>query len=125
MSWNDPTSDDIKAAATALSQQLVPSLTSFAFDPYKVFTTYVRGRVHFGTWSVGDRTLFVGVNLDRRAWSIPLTKLPRWKENARLIVLYGLGTRVEWGHLMLEGLGATGFVVDVTNGFTGLDGVVE
>ena len=109
--WNDPTSGDIKTAATALSQQLVPSLTNFAFERDVVFTTYVLQRAHFGTWSVGDRTLIVGVNLDNHTWTVPLTQLPGWRENAKLDVLYDVGAAFESGQLVFEGLGATGFVV--------------
>ena len=109
--WNDPTSGDIKAAATALSQQLVPTLTSFALDPQVVFTTYVWQRVHFGSWSVSGRTLVVGVNLDSQVQAIPLSQLPGWEEGAKLDVLYAIGTTVQLHHLIFEGLGVTGSVV--------------
>jgi hypothetical protein len=74
--WNDPTSSDIKAAATTLGQQLIPSLTRFAPDPHVTFTTYVWRRIHFGKWRVDDQMLVVGVNLDPQVWRIPLVQLP-------------------------------------------------
>ena len=69
--WNDPTFSDIKAANTAISQQLLPDLTSFALDPYVAFTTYI--------FQLDDRTLVVGVNLDPQERNIPLTQLPVWE----------------------------------------------
>jgi hypothetical protein len=112
--WNDPTSDDVKAAATVLSQNLVPTLTRFAFDPDMAFTTYIWERVHFGVWSVAHRTLHVGVNLDSQVRTIPFNQLPTWKEDAKLDVLYGVDTKFEPDYLLFEGLGATGFTLVVS-----------
>ena len=109
VSWNDPTSVDIKAAATAIGQQLVLSLTSFALNPNMVFTTYIWHRVHFGTWSVGAQTLVIGVNLGNQVRTIPLTQLPRCEEDEQLDVLYNVGTTFESGNMVFEGLGAIGF----------------
>lgn len=75
-----------------------------------MFTTYVWTPVHVGTWSVGNQTLVVGVNLDSQGQTIALTQLPGWRENAELEVLYALGTTIRSGYLVFEGLGATGFV---------------
>ena len=46
VSWNDPTSSDIKAAAAVVGQQLLPHLTSYALNPHVVFPTYVWQRIH-------------------------------------------------------------------------------
>ena len=109
--WNDPTSSDIKAAAAALGQQLIPSLTKFALDPHVAFTTYVWQRVHFGVWRAGDQTLVVGVNLNPQVRWISLAQLPGWKAYTKLEVVYNDGASLESGCLVLWGLGSVGFVV--------------
>ena len=102
ISWNDPTSGDIKAAATTVSQQLIPGLTRFVLDPDVVFATYIWQRLHLGEWSVGSRTLIVGVNLDGQTQNFPLTQLPGWKENTQPDVLYAVGATFDGTQLVWE-----------------------
>ena len=109
--WNDPTSSEIKAAATTLGQQLVPSLSSFALDSDVTFATYVWQRVHFGIWTVGRQTLIVGVNLNPQVRLIPLVQLPGWKGYTKLEVVYSDGASFELSSLALWELGSVGFVV--------------
>jgi len=111
--WNDPTSSDIKAAADTLSQQLIPSLTSFILNPHVTFATCVWQRVHFGIWRVGDHTLVVGVNLNPQVRWIPLSQLPGWKAYTKLEVVYNDGGSFESGNLSLWDLGSVGFIVTV------------
>lgn len=111
--WNDPTSGDIKAAATNLGQQLVPSLTSFALDPHVTFTTFVWQRVHFGVWKVDNRVLVVGVNLNPQVRWIPLAQLPECETHTEVEVVYDGGASIESGNLALWDLGSVGFVVTV------------
>ena len=111
--WNDPTSSDIKDAATSLGQQLVPSLTSFALDPHATFVTCVWQRVHFGIWRAGDYTFIVGVNLGPQVRWIPLAQLPGWKAYTTLEVVFDGGASFESGNLGLLDLGSVGFVVTV------------
>ena len=109
--WNDPTSSDIKTAATILGQQLIPSLSSFALDPDVTFSTYVWQRVHFGIWVVGRQSLVVGVNLDPHVRSIPLAQLPGWKAYTTLEMVYNNGASFESRNLALWELGSVGFIV--------------
>jgi hypothetical protein len=109
--WNDPTSSDIKAAATTLGQQLIPSLTRFALDPHVTFTTYVWQRVHFGMWRVDDQMLVVGVNLNPHVWRIPLAQLPGWNAYMKLEVVYNGGASFESADIVLWDLSSVGFVV--------------
>ena len=111
--WNDPTSGDIKAAATIVSQQLLPSLSSFALDPHVTFTTYVWQRVHFGIWKVGNQMLVVGVNLNPQVRLVPLTQLPGWKGSTTLEMVYSDSASFESGDLALSGLGSVGCTVTV------------
>ena len=111
--WNDPTSSDIKAAATTLGQQLVPSLLKFALDPDVAFTTYVWERLHFGIWRIGHRALVVGINLNPRMQRISIAQLAGWKAYAGLEVVYSDGASFESGILALQDLGFVGFVVTV------------
>ncbi|KAF9644703.1 hypothetical protein BDM02DRAFT_3181472 [Thelephora ganbajun] len=109
--WTDPTSGDIKTAATTLSQRLVPSLTSFALNPHVTFATYVWQRVHFGVWRVGDQTLVVGVNLNPEVRWISLARLPGWRRYTKLEVVYNGGASFESENLSLWDLGSVGFIV--------------
>ena len=111
--WNDPTSSDIKAAATDLGQQLIPRLTEYALDPHVTFITYIWQRIHFGIWRVGDRVLVVGVNLNPQARTVPLPQLPECKTHTELEVVYDGGVSVELGSLTLGELGSVGLVVTV------------
>ena len=108
--WNDPTPSDIKDAATALSKQLVPSLTSFALNPDVTFETHTWQRVHFGIWSVYDQILVVVVNLNPQPRNIPFIQLPMWKEGMEIDTLYGIDARLELeqGELIFENLEAVG-----------------
>jgi len=94
--WNDPTSGEIKAAATTLGQRLVPSLSSFALDPDVTFTTYVWQRVHFGIWTVGFQTLIVGVNLNPQIRLIPVAQFPGWKGYKSWRWCITMGYRLSW-----------------------------
>ena len=111
--WNDPTSSDIKAAATALGRQLIPSLLSYVLDPDATFTTYVWQRVHFGIWAVDHQSLVVGVNLDPQVRWVPLAQLPGWKAYRRLEMVYNNGASFDSGNLALRELGYVGFIVTV------------
>ena len=113
VAWNDPTSSDIKAAATTLGQQLIASLSRFALDADVTFSTYVWQRVHFGIWAVGRQLLVVGVNLDPQVGWVPLGQLPGWKAYRKLETVYNNGASFESGNLALWELGSVGFIVTV------------
>ncbi|KAH7890176.1 hypothetical protein F5I97DRAFT_1965248 [Phlebopus sp. FC_14] len=61
VSWEDPTTADIKAAASAFAQSL-PKITPFLFNPSSVRTTYVVGGVSVATWDTASEILVLATN---------------------------------------------------------------
>lgn len=63
--WADPTSDDIKASASAFAKSL-PKITPFLFDAQSALsrTNYVFGGIDVATWTNGWHTLVLAANTD-------------------------------------------------------------
>ena len=60
--WNDPTTADIKASASAFALSL-PSITPCLFNPASVRTAYVVGGASVATWvAEGESTLVLAAN---------------------------------------------------------------
>lgn len=74
ISWNDPTTPEIKAASSALAKALL-SLTSFLFSHTAVFTSFYQAGTDLGVWKDGSRTLIIATNLQYTAISIDTSTL--------------------------------------------------
>jgi hypothetical protein len=81
VSWNDPTSSDIKASASLFASAL-PDLTPFLLSspltqPRVDFTHIVTpDRLDFGVWADADgRTLVIGTNLNNATASISVSEV--------------------------------------------------
>jgi hypothetical protein len=81
VSWNDPTSSDIKASASLFASAL-PDLTPFLLSspltqPRVDFTHVVTpDRLDFGVWADADgRTLVIGTNLNNATTSISVSEV--------------------------------------------------
>jgi len=81
ISWNDPTTPDIKASASAFASAL-PELTPFLLSsplshPPVNFTHVVTpNRLDFGVWSSADgRTLVIGANLNNASATISVSEV--------------------------------------------------
>ncbi|TCD66256.1 hypothetical protein EIP91_001619 [Steccherinum ochraceum] len=64
--WNDPTTDDMKASASALAKA-IPAMKSFILSPSATFERVVVNRVHVGIWTVGSQSLVLATNLNYNA----------------------------------------------------------
>jgi len=78
ISWNDPTTPDIKASASAFASAL-PELTPFLLSspltrpPVKFTHVVTPDRLDFGVWaSANGKTLVMGTNLNNVTANIPL-----------------------------------------------------
>ncbi|KAI0263205.1 hypothetical protein BC834DRAFT_971486 [Gloeopeniophorella convolvens] len=81
VSWNDPTTPDIKAAASSFARAL-PVLTPFVLSsplsssPVHFTHVITPGRLDIGVWAGADgRTLVMGSNLNYFAASIPISEV--------------------------------------------------
>lgn len=61
MSWDDPTSTDIKASASLLALSM-PKMTPFILNPAATFRQVTVNLVDVGLWTVGGQTLVLAAN---------------------------------------------------------------
>jgi hypothetical protein len=101
VSWNDPTTPEIKLSASILASS-IPALTPFIASPHAKFShTTVRAPgssslgVDIGMWTVNSQTLVLAANMDYAPATVSLSKL-------------GLGAGVKVVREVLGGAGATG-----------------
>ncbi|KAI0311942.1 hypothetical protein OF83DRAFT_1219600 [Amylostereum chailletii] len=72
VSWNDPTTADIKAASSKLAQA-VPALTPFILSPASTFQHVITAdRLDLGVWSNGREHLVLASNLNYENRSVSL-----------------------------------------------------
>ncbi|KAH9008416.1 hypothetical protein EDB84DRAFT_96528 [Lactarius hengduanensis] len=130
VSWSDPTTADIKAAASAFASAL-PELTPFLLSsslsqpPVHFFRVITSNRLDIGVWAAEGTTLVVAANLNYFAVDIMLHELlsaPEFKslaiENPRM-VLDG-GARINDAQITFGSVqsGAWIFVVELVDNVT-------
>ena len=81
ISWNDPTTPDIKASASAFASAL-PELAPFLLSsqltqpPVKFTHVVTPNRLDFGVWASADgRTLVIGANLNNATATISVSEV--------------------------------------------------
>ncbi|KIL64609.1 hypothetical protein M378DRAFT_105956 [Amanita muscaria Koide BX008] len=74
VSWNDPTTSEIKAYASLLAKSL-KDMTRFIFDPSATFHHVSVLRVDVGMWTVGSETLVLATNLNYEPRNVALKDL--------------------------------------------------
>ncbi|KAH9476841.1 hypothetical protein JR316_0010757 [Psilocybe cubensis] len=74
VSWDDPTTPDIKASASLLAQSL-PKMTPFILSPSATFRQITINRVDIGLWTVGPKTLVLATNMNYFSTSVSLQSL--------------------------------------------------
>ncbi|KAH9067994.1 hypothetical protein EDB83DRAFT_2314809 [Lactarius deliciosus] len=132
VSWTDPTTADIKAAASAFASAL-PKLTPFLLSsslsqpPVHFFRVITSNRLDIGVWAAEGTTLVVAANLNYFAVDITLDELlstPEFKrlatgiENPRMVLDGGArinDTRITFGSVES---GAWIFVVELVDNVT-------
>lgn len=74
VSWDDPTTADIKASASLLAKAM-PKLTPFILSPQATFRQVTMNRVDIGLWTVGARTLALAANMNYATTNVDLASL--------------------------------------------------
>ncbi|KAF9446852.1 hypothetical protein P691DRAFT_672690 [Macrolepiota fuliginosa MF-IS2] len=74
VSWDDPTSADIKSSGSTLALSL-PKMSPFILSSNATFKQITINRVDFGLWTVGSQTLVLGTNMNNSPTVITLAQL--------------------------------------------------
>ncbi|KAJ7178063.1 hypothetical protein C8R46DRAFT_1075716 [Mycena filopes] len=111
MPWIDPTTADIKSAASALAIAL-GLVKTFIFDPRVEFRRVVSNRIDVGMWTLGAETLLLLVNMNARdaELTLPLSDTLEVREVLNFGVVRAIGSQTQLG-FELEGLGCGILVV--------------
>ncbi|KAJ7198589.1 hypothetical protein GGX14DRAFT_469929 [Mycena pura] len=76
VSWDDPTTADIKASASSLAHALAGSMNAFILSPAaSIRQITLPNGVDVGLWTVGSATLVVATNINNQAMSLSLAQL--------------------------------------------------
>lgn len=74
VSWDDPTSSDIKTYASTLALSL-KQMTPFILSPLANFSQVTVNSVDCGLWTVGSKTLVLAANMNYASQTVPLAAL--------------------------------------------------
>ena len=74
VSWDDPTTSDIKTSASLLALSL-PKITPFIFYPFATFRQITTNRVDIALWIVGAETLVLATNMNYFSAEVSLRDL--------------------------------------------------
>lgn len=74
ISWDDPTTPDIKASASLLALSLA-KMTPFILNPAASFRQITINRVDVGLWTVGAETLVLASNMNYATVNLSLAAL--------------------------------------------------
>ncbi|KAF8994884.1 hypothetical protein BDQ17DRAFT_1366275 [Cyathus striatus] len=112
VSWDDPTSADIKASASALALAL-PKMKPFILNPSATFKQITTGGVDFGLWTVGSDTLVLGSNINYVSAIIKLQDIGFPATISKVTQFFNSGSQVDPAkfHLSFESVGSGGFIV--------------
>ena len=116
VAWNDPTTADIKASASALAQSLA-TMKDYILSPKATFRGFVSDRVDVGLWTVGTRTLVLATNLNYAQAKVDLSRIPEVgralavKARLRAKQTLDSGAWLEGHVVTLESVGTGGFVL--------------
>ena len=110
VSWNDPTSEDIKSAASALAKSL-PEMVPWLFDPAAVRKTYVVGGASVATWTKAEEgTLVLATNANYAKQMVEWSKVCLEGSGVKVVFENGK-VEVGDGGLTLGPVGSAAFVV--------------
>ncbi|KAK0457025.1 uncharacterized protein EV420DRAFT_534866 [Desarmillaria tabescens] len=111
VSWDDPTSADIKASASALALS-IPTITSFILDPNVNFQQVTTSdSIDVGLWTVGNKTLVLATNLDYEEKVLFLAQVGIAEEVAEKVFDSGAQVYIGGFSVILESVGSAGFIV--------------
>ena len=106
--WDDPTSSDIKASASAFAQSL-PTIKSFIFDSNSTYSQLTYNRIDMGIWVLNSQTLLLATNLNYNAEMLDLENLPVHGSTVRQF--FQSGSAVDGLTITFESVGSGAFVL--------------
>ncbi|EKM52442.1 uncharacterized protein PHACADRAFT_126254 [Phanerochaete carnosa HHB-10118-sp] len=109
VAWNDPTTPEIKASASALALAL-PTMQDFILSPSASFAHVSSGQVDVGVWTVGARSLVLATNLNYAEATLPLASVPG-VEGKSVQQVFDSGASFAGGKFVFESTGTGGFIV--------------
>ncbi|CAA7262238.1 unnamed protein product [Cyclocybe aegerita] len=112
VSWNDPTTPDIKASASKLALVL-PQLNPFILNPRATFRHITVNRVDFGIWHVGTDALVLGTNINYSTAVIRMRDLglPLSQVSVAQVLDTGASVDPARGHFIFQAVGSGAFVI--------------
>ncbi|KAF4611870.1 hypothetical protein D9613_003961 [Agrocybe pediades] len=115
VSWNDPTSADMKGNASILAHAM-PKMTPFILNPAASFRQMTVNRVDIGMWTVGTQTLVLATNMNYASVSVALTTLGLPSPQGTETQVLDTGARMDPAkeHLLLDSVGTGGFIVETS-----------
>ncbi|TFK71552.1 hypothetical protein BDN72DRAFT_869928 [Pluteus cervinus] len=112
ISWDDPTSTDIKASASTLALAL-PNMTPYILSPSATFSQITLRDVDYGLWTVGPNTLVLAANMDYSTQTVTLAELGLANGVGRIMQVFDSGSHVnaDGRTLSFDSVGSGGFIV--------------
>ncbi|CAK5282351.1 unnamed protein product [Mycena citricolor] len=109
VSWDDPTTPDVKSSASSLALALSASMKSFIMSASATITqrTFSTG-LDVALWTVGRQTLVLATNINYREVSLPLSEL---NLAGTVKQVFDSGAFVRSGALHLSSVGSGGFII--------------
>jgi hypothetical protein len=108
VSWNDPTTTDIKTFASLLATAL-PSFNPFLFSHTATVYRLVVDRVDICTWTVpGTGVLVIATNLNYRTATVSLKDIGIKSSTGKQV--FDSGARLQSASVVLDSVGSGAFV---------------
>ncbi|KAF8154280.1 hypothetical protein B0H34DRAFT_784208 [Crassisporium funariophilum] len=112
ISWDDPTSPDIKASASVLALSM-PKMIPFILNPAATFRQVTIDKVDIGLWTVSSQTLVLGTNMNYASVSVRMADLMIPGSHNSIVQVLNTGSQVDpaKSHFLFESVGSGGFIV--------------
>lgn len=117
VSWDDPTTPDIKASASALALVLQDISPSFILNPAATFSRVTLDGVDIGLWQVDSEILVLASNTNYNTADIGIAdlNLPSTRNDVGLSQILNSGSLIDpdQSHIFFEPVGSGAFVVKI------------
>jgi len=113
VSWDDPTTPDIKASASLLALSM-PKMTPFILNPSATFRQTTIQGVDIGLWTINDtKTLVLATNTNYSPVSVQITSLglPSGEINVKQVLDTGTKINSDQSNIMFESVGSGAFII--------------
>jgi len=110
VSWDDPTTPDMKASASILARSL-PMMTPFILSAAASFRQVTFNRVDMGLWTVGSETLILATNMNYTTVTVRIADLGLKPKGITQVLNSGAVLTPDTTGLTFESVGSGAFVV--------------